>query len=545
MSAHRQLLHPEARQSNATSLLPYDRAEPPTWRSPFRRVTHVARRGTHLRRTTPRGEAPQRAVPARSKGNTVVMSRQFDAVVIGGGPGGATAAFGLARRGLSVCVVEDRLVGGECHYWACNPTKSLIRPIEVLALAKAVPGVREVVSGDRVNVDAVLAKRDAVIDHLADHDVVANMRAAGIEVIHGHGRLDGERSVVVGGTNESDQKVRARHAVVLATGTRPVIPDVPGLLTAAPWTNRDLAVMSSVPSRAIVVGGGVVGVECATILSGLGSAVTLLVRGPRLLRGFEPFAGERVMQALQSRGVTIHHDLELTSVSRDEAGGGVWVRAGDLDVEADEIVLATGRTPNTDDLGVDSVGLTTGEFVSVDDNLTALGVDGDWLYAIGDTTGRALLSHVSQYHAGIVARVVECRARGKALRGAQFVARDRGHIPQVVFTDPQVVQVGYTEAEAVSAGLRPVTRSARYSDEIAELAILRDGFDAEAKLVIDAAGDTLLGVTLVGPDVGDLVHAATTAIVGKVPLSVLQHVIAPHPSLSQMWNPLVAAPLDE
>ncbi|TRW82133.1 NAD(P)/FAD-dependent oxidoreductase [Mycolicibacterium sp. 018/SC-01/001] len=465
---------------------------------------------------------------------------RFDAVVIGGGPGGVTAALRLTAHGLTVALIEDRLVGGECHYWACNPTKTLIRPIEVRRLAAAVPGVREVMTSRSLDVEAVFAKRDAIIDHLVDHDIVTGLKQAGIDVIHGRGRLDGERTVVVTEPDGRQRRLHAEHAVVLATGTSPFIPDIDGLRSAAPWTNRELATMTRVPARSIVVGGGVVGVESATILSGLGSDVTLLARGPALLQGSEPFAGERVARGLQDRGVEVRVDSTVSSVTRHPSGA-VSVVTADTQLDADEIVVATGRSVNTDDVGLETVGLPAGEFVAVDDHLTATGVDGEWLYAIGDTTGRALLSHVSQYHAGIVADIVAHRARGGVAVGAEMAAQDRGHLPQIIFTDPQVVEVGYTEKAARASGFTVATRSAHYPGEIGELSILRDGFDAEAKLVIDADRDTLLGATFVGPDIADLVHAATVAVVGKVPLSVLRHAIAPHPSLSQVWNPLLAA----
>ncbi|MBX7456354.1 NAD(P)/FAD-dependent oxidoreductase [Mycolicibacterium sp. 3033] len=463
---------------------------------------------------------------------------RFDAVVIGGGPGGVTAAVRLAGHGLAVAVIEDRLIGGECHYWACNPTKTLIRPIEVLELAKAVPGVREIVASQTVDVDAVLSKRDAVIDHLVDRDLVAGLTEAGIEVIRGRGRLNGERTVVVTDCDGRERRLHAQHAVVLATGTRPFIPDIEGLRSAAPWTNRELATMTSVPSRTVVLGGGVVGVESATILSGLGSEVTLLARGSTLLRDSEPFVGLRVSHELQKRGVDVRCETRVTSVVRNDSSG-VTVVADGSRLEADEMVVATGRSVNTDDLGLDTVGLPAGEFVTVDDHLTATGVGGQWLYAIGDTTGRALLSHVSQYHAGIVADVVASRARGVALDASGLSAQDTGRLPQIIFTDPQVVEVGYTEAAARTAGFDVTTRTATYPGGLGELLILRDGFDGEAKLVIDAERDTLLGVTFVGPNMADLVHGATVAVAGEVPLSVLRHVLAPHPSLSQIWNPLL------
>ncbi|WP_458608524.1 dihydrolipoyl dehydrogenase family protein [Mycobacterium sp. C3-094] len=464
---------------------------------------------------------------------------RFDAVVIGGGPGGVTAAIRLAGHGLAVAVIEDRLIGGECHYWACNPTKTLIRPIEVLDLAKAVPGVREVLASQTVDVGAVLSKRDAVIDHLVDRDLVAGLTEAGIEVVRGRGRLDGERTVVVNDPDGHERRLQAEHAVILATGTRPFIPDIDGLPSAAPWTNRELATMTRVPDRTVVLGGGVVGVESATILSGLGSEVTLLARGSGLLRGSEPFVGARVSRALQDRGVEIRCETPVTSVVRNDSGG-VTIFAAGSRLEADEIVVATGRSVNTDDVGLDTVDLPVGEFVAVDDHLTATGVGGEWLYAIGDTTGRALLSHVSQYHAGIVADVVAGRARGAAPDATGSSAQDTGRLPQIIFTDPQVVEVGYTESHARAAGFAVTTRCATYPGGLGELLILRDGFEGEAKLVIDAERDTLLGATFVGPNVADLVHGATVAVVGEVPLSVLRHVIAPHPSLSQIWNPLLA-----
>nr|WP_283606153.1 NAD(P)/FAD-dependent oxidoreductase [Mycolicibacterium poriferae] len=460
--------------------------------------------------------------------------------MIGGGPGGAAAAVRLATQGLAVALIEDRLVGGECHYWACNPTKTLIRPIEVLQLAKAVPGVREVVTSQSVDVEAVFNKRDVIIEHLVDRDIVTNLRRAGIEVVHGRGRLDGERTVAVVEPDGSQRRLYAERAVVLATGTSPFVPDLDGLRYAAPWTNRDLATMTSVPARSIVLGGGVVGVESATILSGLGSDVTLLARGPALLQGSEPFVGARVARALQDRGVEIHLGSTVRAVARDDSGG-VSVATADTHVRADEIVVATGRSVNTGDLGLETVGLPVGDFVAVDDHLTATGVDGEWLYAIGDTTGRALLSHVSQYHAGIVADSVASRARGDVRDGSDPTAHDSGRLAQIIVTDPQVVEVGYTESAARAAGFNVTTRNALYPGELAELSILRDGFDAEGKLVIDADRDTLLGATFVGPDVAELVQAGTVAVVGEVPLSVLRHVVAPHPSLSQVWNPLLVA----
>lgn len=469
---------------------------------------------------------------------------EFDVVVIGGGPGGASAAEYLIAEGLEVALVEERLIGGECHYWACNPTKSLLRPIEVLALAKAVPGVREAVGLGQLDVAAVFAKRDAIVDHLDDDGATAEMQQSGLTVIHAHGQLASPREVTVTHPDGREDTVRARQAVVLATGTRPTIPDVPGLAEARPWTNRDLATMTHVPPRTLIIGGGVVGVEFATILAGLGSKVTLLARGGTLLRNSETAASEMVTESLRRKGVDLRFHTHTSGVARPVADGAVSVTVGDETIEVDEVVVAAGRTVNTESLGLETVGLRAGEFVEVDDHLQAVGVDGSWLYAMGDTTGRALLSHLSQYHAVVVADIIAARARGRQLADDELVARDPHNLPQVVYTDPQVVEVGRTESQARADGFAVTTITARYPEAVPDLAIFRDGFDGWAKLVVDADTDTLLGATFVGPEFAELAQAATLAVVAKVPIETLRHVVAPHPSINQIWNPLLARPRD-
>ena len=465
---------------------------------------------------------------------------EFDVIVIGGGPGGASAAGYLSAEGLTVALVEERLIGGECHYWACNPTKSLLRPIEVLALAKAVPGAREAVGEGQLDVAAVFAKRDTIVDHLNDDGATAGLQQSGLTVFHARGRLAGQREVTVTHPDGREETIRARHAVVLATGTRPAIPDVPGLADAHPWTNRDLATMTHVPPRSLIIGGGVVAVEFATILAGLGSKVTLLARGDTLLRNSETVASEMVTESLRRKGVDLRFHAHPAGVARPVAGGAVSVTVGDEYIEVDEVVVAAGRTVNTDSLGLETVGLHAGEFVAVDDHLQALGVDGTWLYAMGDTTGRALLSHLSQYHAVVVADIIAARARGRQLADDELIARDPHNLPQVVYTDPQVIEVGRTESQARADGFTVTTSTARYPEAVPDLAIFRDGFDAWAKLVIDADTDTLLGATFVGPEFAELAQAATLAVVAKVPIETLRHVVAPHPSVNQVWNPLLA-----
>ncbi|MBX9918930.1 MAG: FAD-dependent oxidoreductase, partial [Mycolicibacterium frederiksbergense] len=255
----------------------------------------------------------------------MTQDSEFDVVVIGGGPGGASAAQYLIAEGLDVALIEERLIGGECHYWACNPTKSLLRPIEVLALAKAVPGAREAVGEGQLDVAAVFAKRDAIVDHLNDDGATAGLQQSGLTVFHARGRLAGQREVTVTHPDGREETIRARQAVVLATGTRPAIPDVPGLADANPWTNRELAAMTYVPPRTLIIGGGVVAVEFATILAGLGSKVTLLARGDTLLRNSETVASEMVTESLWRKGVDLRFHAHPSGVVRPIAGGPVSV----------------------------------------------------------------------------------------------------------------------------------------------------------------------------------------------------------------------------
>ncbi|WP_101952244.1 NAD(P)/FAD-dependent oxidoreductase [Mycobacterium sp. 3519A] len=469
-----------------------------------------------------------------------VSEKELDVVVIGGGVGGVAAVRKLASSGLAVALVEDRLVGGECHYWGCNPSKSLLRSIEVLNLAKAVPGVREAISDVRLDVAAVFAKRDWLIEQLSDQDRTASLRQAGVAVFHGIGRLRGERTVHVTHADHTETVLVARQAVVVATGTRPHMPEIPGLVQARPWTNRDLVTMTRVPPRALVVGGGPVSVEFATILRGLGSAVTHLVREDVLLDGCEPEASEFVAESLRRQGVDLHFRTELSSVTRSVAGGPVAATFHDKIIEVDEIVLAAGRCVNTDDIGLESVGLQSGRPIAVNDHLQAVGIPGGWLYALGDTTGRARLSHISTYHGRLLADIIAARAAGRDPDEDKLMARDVGNIAQVIFTEPQLVRVGRTESQARAQGFAVRTRTARYPGTLRFLTLYRDGFEGWAKLVIDADTDALLGATFVGPQFSELAQAATLAVVAKIPVGLLRHVVAPHPTVNQVWDLLLA-----
>jgi pyruvate/2-oxoglutarate dehydrogenase complex dihydrolipoamide dehydrogenase (E3) component len=465
----------------------------------------------------------------------------FDVIVIGGGPAGENAAQYAHQGGLSVVLVETELVGGECSYWACMPSKALLRPVETLALAKSLPGIT---ASDRLDLAAVLERRDTFTHHHDDSSQVEWAEGVGITVVRGRARLAGARQVDIEAPDGSARTFTAQHAVVIATGTAAAVPPIPGLSDAHPWTSRDVTNLHEVPDRIVVIGGGVVGCEATTWLHGLGAHVTLLVREERLLIRTEPFAGELLLEALRAGGVDVRLSANLQEVRREEVtttaegklrGSEVTVVVDGEEIIADEVLIAAGRTPRSNGLHLESVGLTDGEYIETDDSMTVVGVDGKWLYAVGDITDRALLTHMGKYQARVCGDVIAARAKGEPTDARRFSATsDHGRVPQVTFTDPQVASVGLTEAEAREAGT-PV-RCVEYDlAAVAGSALLRDDYKGRAKLVVSTDDETILGATFVGPEVGELVHAATIAVVGQVPLDVLWHAVPSYPTTSEVW----------
>ncbi|MEU7949210.1 NAD(P)/FAD-dependent oxidoreductase [Micromonospora taraxaci] len=464
-----------------------------------------------------------------------MTTMEYDVIVIGAGPVGENVADRVVRGGLSAAIVERELVGGECSYWACMPTKALLRSASALRAARHLPGAREAVTGD-LDAAAVLGRRDSFASHWKDDGQVSWLESAGIALHRGQGRIVSTRAVEVTDADGATARLTARHAVVVATGSSALLPDIPGLRESAPWSSREAASASSVPRRLAIIGGGVVAAEMATAFAALGSSVTVLARDG-LLPSAEPFAGELVTESLREAGVSVRLGAEAVAVNRDDSGAVHIKTAAGERIEADEVLVAVGRTPNTQDIGLDRVGLAPGAWLAVDDTLR-VGGGGEWLYAAGDVNRRVLLTHQGKYQARAVGDVIVARAKGATVEdgrwGRHVATADERAVPQVVFTDPEIASVGLTAAAAEAAGLR--IRVVDYDlGAVAGASLHADGYRGHARMVVDEDRKVIVGLTLAGPDVAELIHAATIAIVGEVPLDRLWHAVPAYPTVSEVW----------
>ncbi|MFC4496017.1 dihydrolipoyl dehydrogenase family protein [Streptomyces ovatisporus] len=470
---------------------------------------------------------------------------EYDVIVIGAGPVGENVAERAHASGLSALVVENELVGGECSYWACMPSKALLRPVTALADARRVAGAAQAVGGT-LDASAVLERRDGFTGNWQDKGQVGWLESVGLDLLRGRARLDGPRRVVVETHDGTTRTLTARHAVAVCTGSRAALPGIPGIEDARPWTSRDATSAKEVPGRLAVVGGGVVGVEMATAWQALGSEVTLLVRGERLLPRMEPFAGELVAEALTAAGVAVRTGVSVEELNRPAADRPLTLSLSDGGrLECDEVLFATGRAPRTDDFGLETVGCEPGSWLSVDDTLRVTGVRGGWLYAVGDVNGRALLTHQGKYQARVAGAAIAARAAGVPLLetdrwGAHAATADHDAVPQVVFSDPEATSVGLTADEAERRGLRVRAVDVELG-EVAGASLYADGYRGRARMVVDLDRGVVVGVTFVGAGVGELLHSATVAVAGEVPLERLWHAVPAYPTISEVWLRLLEA----
>lgn len=446
------------------------------------------------------------------------MAERYDAFVIGAGPSGTVCAGALADGGMKVATAERELVGGECSYWACIPSKTLLRPGEALDGARHAPGAREAVTGE-LDVQSALEWRNFQVsdwDDEASPSEAPWVRDKGIELYREDARIEGPGRVRVG------EEVVETERIVIATGSDPVIPPVDGLADVDYWTNRDATGLKEVPESVIVLGGGPVGTELAQALSRFGAEVSV-VEGKRLLAREGERAGKAIGGQLESEGIKLHLGVHAEHVANQN--GGVTVRLDDgSELSAEKILVATGRKPRVSELGLATIGLDPGaRQVQVDDRLRA----GDNVWAIGDATGVALFTHVGKYQARVAA--------GDML-GKQVKADYRA-LPRVTFCDPQVAGAGMTEEQAAEKGIElaagfaeigSVARTSTYTRDYDKL----PGFLA---LLADKARGVLVGAYAVGPEAGEWLGQATLAIRAEVPLDVLRDTIQPFPTFSEIF----------
>lgn len=457
----------------------------------------------------------------------------IDVIVIGAGAVGENVAGRVVAKGLSAVLVESDLVGGECSYWACMPSKALLRSGTALAAARNVAGAREAVTGT-LDAQQVLDRRTSFTSDWDDSSQEEWVKSAGITLERGWATLTGEREVSIEHHDGSRIRYRATAAVVLATGSTPTVPPIDGLADLDFWGTREATSAKEVPASLAVLGAGVAGVELAQAYSRLGAEVTVVARSG-ILANFPEQASDLVLEALKGEGITFLTDTSTDTV-RQEDGMFVLEVGEGRTVRAEKLLVATGRHPNTSDLGLESLGLDPEKLTS--DDTGRVPEAGGWLYAVGDVAGKIALTHQGKYEARMTADAIAARAQGTlgdtAPDWSPYTSTaDRAAVPQVVFTDPEVAMVGRTLEQARKDGVNASETSLEIA--VGGSAIHSDSYEGWAQMVVDEDRKVLVGVTFAGPEVSEMLHAATIAIVGEVPLDRLWHAVPAYPTVSEVW----------
>lgn len=483
--------------------------------------------------------------------------REFDVIVIGAGAVGENVADRVVQGGLTAVLVEAELVGGECSYWACMPSKALLRPGTALHGAQSVPGAGQAVTRT-LDAAAVLKRRDYFTANWQDDSQVKWVQDTGIELVRGRGRITAPYTVEVAGADGNTHQLKARHAVVLATGSTPTQPPIDGLADLRVWGTREATSAKEVPERLAVLGGGVAGTELAQAFARLGSGVTLVARSG-LLGSFPSEASSLVAAALRADGVEVRLNTATESIHKNDDGTFTLTlrtqpppgqTQEDLTpgeqatVTADKVLVSTGRHAALAGLGLESVGLEAqdGQPLKLTTDSTGLvhGTIGEeaWLYAVGDAAGKNFFTHQGKYEARTTGDAIAARAKGE-LKGtpdawSRYAQTANQHaVPNVVFTDPELAAVGRTVEQARKDGYS--VASVELPIQVAGSSLHSEHYEGWAQLVVDEERRVLLGATFAGPDVGELLHAATIAVVGEVPLERLWHAVPSYPTVSEVW----------
>ena len=437
--------------------------------------------------------------------------KPYDAVVLGAGPAGEVAVSRLNAQGLRVALIERELVGGECAYWACIPSKTLLRPPDTRAEAARAAGV----ATPGVTWEEVAAYRDYMIRNLDDGKQVEGYRDDGIDVFKGEGRIAGPGRVEIG------DQVLETERIVVATGSDASVPSIEGLEEAGYWTNREATTLAEVPDSIVILGGGPVGVELGQFMRRFGAQVTIVHRGERLLSREDPAVGALISDTLREEGIELRLGAEAVRVDRHDGERVVTLDSG-AQVRAGELLVAIGRSPRARDIGLDTIGIEPAERgVEIDERCRV--TDGVW--AIGDVTGVMPFTHVGMYQGRIVAADI----------AGETVRADYGAVPRVVFSDPEVAAVGLTEQQAIEQGIEVTTARVALADSIARPWTYEENPRGQLGLVADRKQQVLVGAWAVAPLAGEWIHYAALAIKTRTPLDVLRDTVAQFPTFTEAY----------